>query len=1034
MVDLNVEVIHFDLSINTELSALFLELLSTYVAVFVIFCKFEERKMVAGLYEATHQALKGTGNAFFPRLSRMIADWKNPFKMLPVDSTFTNCERIMKAALLQTGAVLMARMVPAQTMRDELFLNITDVSADLHKPVAGKFAHLRFTSLISLVRWVSFGFLLFPALLLEAPEPNSLAPVELLKLVLAEGILVQLFRDVSVNVFVMFEDMISAKKEMKKLKSDLKLQLAFAKEKALEVHASRRQYLRQELRTLVHVFTDKSVLIGPKAAVVLSALSMVRDEVMWLFTHRMNTPSDLSKMGRLLEDPELPYLLSLATQLGALVRDNEPLIRQYHAEFLAGFDLATLREAVVPIGFGEGEQQIFASIMEQLGALPTATTIDLSGLRLDIMRLQAMLSGQHSSNDLFQHPAVAASLNLIGFHSSLVDEVVPFMQRVGGLGELLYFRDGGRDLMDVEFEAARQNPTQYRSLMAFPLVCRSHPYFGSERVPGEKEMTIAYARDKFDGYCITMARQILFVVNQISKREAALRDEMVPAEAVGSYIAGQRGKGGVPTTVKKGSALLEVKGIPGAESVVHKGDLIEPLRVERQALSDFCWALNHFEVVHVHNYTFIPKVYLRDVIEKFFKEQIQERLEVKGHEPLVRPTELWTFIETLMGTVRDLESFIEIDTHELFSRILRDQALIDGVREHSTAGATYSQFYLKLLIEDVPAGGICASTSLKAFVTLGSGVRHSFRAEDYTDLSELEALCLLIGPYGIKQIDDALLKSISTDVQTMKGLVVANKLGLDTLRNKTEQIQSCLDALGRMEGLDEFTQCGTRIGTVLIFRKMFYGALQSVLERRIPFIHQFIRDLHQYAETTQWDSLAQATGLHCSVDPGVLKVVEMHCTAKESDRAIWNNMMSMSAASLWQLAYNPGTVFNAELDAHENNAHALSLTIASLSSAAFTLMAETEAKTEESIEAAQAEFLRIASVCLLRLGNKASRGSRDPTNRDSAYVILDRLVSDSDFITADALEKYFPYSLVRTSLHEVYKTAESTKKGSFFKR
>ena len=68
----------------------------------------------------------------------------------------------------------------------------------------------------------------------------------------------------------------------------------------------------------------------------------------------------------------------------------------------------------------------------------------------------------------------------------------------------------------------------------------------------------------------------------------------------------------------------------------------------------------------------------------------------------------------------------------------------------------------------------------------------------------------------------------------------------------------------------------------------------------------------------------------------------------------------------------------------------------------------------------QVEFLRVAAVCLLLLGNTRAKGS-NPKARDAVYVILDRLVTESAFVTADALEARFPYTLIRTSLHEIYK-------------
>merc|ERR550514_1310745 len=118
-------------------------------------------------------------------------------------------------------------------------------------------------------------------------------------------------------------------------------------------------------------------------------------------------------------------------------------------------------------------------------------------------------------------------------------------------------------------------------------------------------------------------------------------------------------------------------------------------------------------------------------------------------------------------------------------------------------------------------------------------------------------------------------------------------------------------------------------------------------------------------------------------------------------------MMVMAAASLWHLAYDANTVFNPAMDAHNNNAHTLSLAFSQLSAAAFTITARSKAGITANITDAQNEFLRIASVLMLRLGHSTSRDG--PKAKEAVYVILDRLVKDSAYLTADALERFFTY-------------------------
>ena len=78
--------------------------------------------------------------------------------------------------------------------------------------------------------------------------------------------------------------------------------------------------------------------------------------------------------------------------------------------------------------------------------------------------------------------------------------------------------------------------------------------------------------------------------------------------------------------------------------------------------------------------------------------------------------------------------------------------------------------------------------------------------------------------------------------------------------------------------------------------------------------------------------------------------------------------MVLCAAALRTLAFSPQTTFNASLDAHDNNAHALVTLLNQVSAAVFTITAASSEDIQATITDAQSEFLRIASICLLRLG------------------------------------------------------------------
>jgi hypothetical protein len=67
----------------------------------------------------------------------------------------------------------------------------------------------------------------------------------------------------------------------------------------------------------------------------------------------------------------------------------------------------------------------------------------------------------------------------------------------------------------------------------------------------------------------------------------------------------------------------------------------------------------------------------------------------------------------------------------------------------------------------------------------------------------------------------------------------------------------------------------------------------------------------------------------------------------------------------------------------------------------------------------------MTSTLLLRLGVEKDHGK----NRDVAIAVLNKVVEQSPFLTADNLEEYLPFSLVRTAYHNLY-LVRSAKSGN----
>ena len=76
--------------------------------------------------------------------------------------------------------------------------------------------------------------------------------------------------------------------------------------------------------------------------------------------------------------------------------------------------------------------------------------------------------------------------------------------------------------------------------------------------------------------------------------------------------------------------------------------------------------------------------------------------------------------------------------------------------------------YSEVLLRRVSAGNICFSNNQRAFVSLTAEGSIPFNAEEFSDINELRALAELIGPYGMKLLNETLMWHIASQVQELK--------------------------------------------------------------------------------------------------------------------------------------------------------------------------------------------------------------------------------------------------------------------------
>lgn len=76
-----------------------------------------------------------------------------------------------------------------------------------------------------------------------------------------------------------------------------------------------------------------------------------------------------------------------------------------------------------------------------------------------------------------------------------------------------------------------------------------------------------------------------------------------------------------------------------------------------------------------------------------------------------------------------------------------------------------------------------------------------WESEWYTDVNELRALCQLVGPYGVRVIDRALLGIVNRHVSAIKDIANKNRPITEILANRFTEQQLWRENVVKLQGM-----------------------------------------------------------------------------------------------------------------------------------------------------------------------------------------------------------------------------------------
>lgn len=1006
--------VHLDITLDFELTKHYLDLVTTYVSLMILLSRVEDRKAVLGLFNAAYEMVHERRDESFPRLGQMIIDYDMPVKKLSEE--FVTHSKLLHTALMSLQYVYPQRNLSADNWRSEQKLSLVGNPGQLLKPLQSDKTSCEYLSLDTLERWIIFGFMLCHQSLSQDQASKMWISA------LESSWVTPLFRDEVIYIHAYIQAFFDTLKGYSKKISEVKDCYSQAIQKAGYRHRERRKFLRTALKELGLILTDQPGLLGPKALLVFIGLCFARDEVYWLLRHNDNPPTQKGK-GKSAEDlvdRQLPELLFHMEELRTLVRKYSQVMQRYYVQYLSGFDAIALNHMIQNLQIApEEESIILSSLCSTIANLSVKQVedneiFDFKAFRLDWFRLQAHTSLAKSGMSLIDNRDLASFLDTVQFHIKMVDYLDELTVETSDLSIFCFYSK----LFEDQFHMCLEFPAQNRYIVAFPLICGHFQSCTHDLCPEERHHIRERSLSVVNMFLEEMAKEAKNIITAICDEQCKMSDKLLPkyCAALISQVVNRKKK----DKNKKNAPEIEK---PGKESYRKTRENLTTMDKLHMALTELCYAINYCPTINVWEYTFAPREYLHVHLEtRFARALVGMVMFNPDTSEIAKPSELLVSVRAYMNVLQTVENYVHIDITRVFNNALLQQTQPVDSHGEKTIAALYTQWYSDVLLRRVSAGNICFSMNQRAFVSLTAEGTIPFNAEEFSDINELRALAELIGPYGMKHLNETLMWHIAGQVTELKKLTEANKEVLLSLRTNFDKPEMMKEQFKKLQNVDNVLQRMTIIGVILSFRELAQSSVTDVLEKRIPFLLSSILDFRHHLPSGDpmkiVSEMTSAAGLQCKIDPALTNALKMQKPEVEmEDHLLVCLLMVFVAVSIPKLARMDNSFYRASLEGHSNNSHCMALAINHIFGALFSICGQGD------MEDRMKEFLALASSSLLRLGQEADREAIK--NRDSVYLLLDQIVQESPFLTMDLLESCFPYALIRNAYHDVYKMEQA---------
>lgn len=1013
LLETNAKVNFFMLELNAHVTEEFFDLIVVYIQLILLAQKMEEKKTLIMLHQLCYKLAYNQREVNLDKILKFFTAYDKPIRKIQEEF------RPMSSKIVQALVPLLPSYMKVRNttgLRNEAILSIIAKPQKLTAPISLKtLSDMAMTRKMYL--WFVFGMLVSPE------DLEYQGAMNLVKFVLSEGPNTALVRDESAFLYMnyeyMFDNYKSKTVKLGKLKPLFKEGTTAGFAEAALHHRERRIFYRQEIENLYNLLSDTPGLIGPKFQILVAVLSGAKEEIMWFVRHKDKIPGKRGKPEDF-QDPRIVELIHYVVKFQLLLRDNTDIVKRYYLEFLGRTDLSRLREFQQEANFQQHGPELVGYVTELISFLSKVNPETDSGRDFEALRLLWCQVEVGLSPLAMKSIKLIEKINFIMQHTEYIDSTEQVISKACSLRELYYFKNDFVGLFEVALQAF---PACAMTMM---VLLSQFPENGTAWEPAETprigEEVVAMAESFF---------------SKIVERAGAVFDQIANEYIVFDNLhAAQNG-------IHK---LLETKEdykpekhqpppIPGSESLFANKERYKNLRLYQKNLNLLCSACNEITNLVVYDTAFAPKEYLVEMVANLLRAFMKRVLPIpaarqlnpsKPENIIQPPSVLLKQINVYMSLLRGIENYVDINVTKITTSVMLEELYAPtGAKDvPNNSSKLVTQWYVEFLTNKINLPGVCYAPNRKGFVSR-RGL--PFRAEEYADLVELETLCALIGPYGVKNIDKEIIGLISKHISNIKECLKTNRTVLDEFNKMYHQEPKVVMLIKPLKpadphGFDEFIAHSIAIGKLLLFRELLLQACGEVILNTTPLIHKSIttafssypENLFKNAEFTPVDLLAVEAGIHPGLaDPEVKDALVQDA---QSDKKLWDLLPTMYALSFLVSSYWREAVFVPSIEAHDNNVHVLTKAINELIIHFKSLTSDHN--SEEEIVALLNAFVEMSSVVLMRM----ARSKTDKTVKDlpSVVVFLDMFIKECPLLVRSEVEQYLPYPFVRSMWREVY--------------